>query len=294
MYYIRKQHRVRCTEEDKFISVAYKGRSMHKVYAVFVRNWITIRRAYPWSFFFSTLLSGLITIALGYFTYHVLATGVLGSSFTSYSGTSDYMSYLILGAGTYLLTLRVLLGVSRSLITERREGTLESLLLTPSYRFTYFVGVTAQWLIVSLGETLIMFIITLPLGLNFGHTYLLTFMLVIPVALIGLLGMATVLGGVMLMSGDTYIVQNTLFIAITLVCGFSFPPDYLPQPLQWIGMALPVTGILRLTRAALLQGSSPAGVSRDLISTMLLGLVYLVIGFQLLAKAERRALEGAY
>jgi len=261
-------------------------------YATFIRNWIVTRRAYPWSFFFGALLSGLITVALAYFTYHALASGQLGPGFTVHAGTSDYMSYIILGASMYLLSVRVFLGVSRSLITERREGTFFSLLLTPTRRSAYFVGVAAQWIAISMGEMAILLLITWPLGLNLSHIQLLTFVLVVPVAILGLFGMSILLGAIMLVSGDTYIVQNTLFIAMALLCGFSFPPDYLPLPLQWLSATLPVTGTLHLLRAALLQGGSPQAVLRDLGLYTILGVIYTISGFWLMQKAERQVLEG--
>src|SRR5205085_11894948 len=113
-----------------------------------------------------------------------------------------------------------------------------------------------------------------------------------PVALIGLFGMSVVLGAVMLATGDTYLSQNTLFIAMLLLCGFTFPPNYLPLPLQWLGAALPVTGALRLLRSALLYNTPPTSIVGDAITYTLLGLAYAVPGLSLMRQAERRALEG--
>jgi ABC-2 type transport system permease protein len=269
-------------------------KGLHRAYATFVRNWIITRRAYHWSFFFSVLLGGLMTVAIAYLTYHVLAAGHLGASFTGYTGISNYMSYIILGAGVYLVSVRVMLGVSRGLITERREGTFESLLLTPGHRMEYFGGITVQWIIVSCVEMLVMFLITWPLGLRFEHIDFMMFLLILPVALLGLFGMSTVLSGIMLATGDTYIVQNTLFIAMALLCGFSFPPNYLPVPLQWVGAFIPVTGSLHLLRAVLLQGGPSEGLFGELAFYALLGLLYAVFGLKLTRWAERRVLEGAF
>ena len=69
-------------------------------YATFMRNWTITLRAYPWSFFIGSLLAGSLTVLLSYFLYHLLAGGQLSSQFTTYTGTSDYMSYIILGAAT--------------------------------------------------------------------------------------------------------------------------------------------------------------------------------------------------
>ncbi|HEX6484594.1 MAG TPA: ABC transporter permease [Ktedonobacteraceae bacterium] len=262
-------------------------------YATFIRNWIVTLRAYPWSFFISGLMGGVFTVALAYFTFHLLASGQLGHEFTSYAGTSDYMSYIILGTAILTFSVNIMLGISRSMISERREGTLESLLLAPAKRGPYFSGVTAQWALNSLVETAVMLLVTWPLGLNLSRINIETLMIAAPVALIGLFGMSTLLGAIMLATGDTYISQNTLFATMTLVCGFVFPPNYLPLPLQWLGAALPVSGALRLLRAALLNGTAPMVVMHDIVVYTLLGLVYAIAGLTLMRWAERRALEGA-
>lgn len=265
---------------------------MRAAYATFVRNWIVIRRAYPWSFFIGTLLSGLYTVVLAYFTYHILAGGQLGTAFRTYAGTADYVSYVVVGAGVYMFAVRMLLGVGRSLITERREGTLESLLLAPAERWSYFIGVTVQWAAASAAELMVMLLLTVPLGLQLATINPWTFLLTMPVALLGIWGMSMVLGAIMLATRDTYITQNTLFAAMALIGGFTFPPQYLPRPLAWLGAALPVTGDLRLIRAALLHGAAPAAVLVDLIVYAMLGLLYVLLGLRMMRWAERRALEG--
>lgn len=265
---------------------------MRSGYATFIRNWIITLRAYPWSFFIGSLLTGSLTVLLSYFLYHLLAGGQLSNQFTTYTGTSDYMSYVILGAATFVFTQRIMLGVSRSMITERREGTLESLLLAPARRSGYFVGVTLQWAVASAGEVAVMLLITWPLGLNLSHIQPVTLLIVFPVVMFGLSGISLVLGAIMLATGDTYLSQNTLFVFMFLVGGFTFPPNYLPLPLQWLGAALPTTGVMRLLHAALLNQSTPATVMNDIVVYSLLSIVYIIAGFALMRWAERRATEG--
>ena len=265
---------------------------MRSAYATFLRNVKVNLRAYPWSFFIGGLISALVSVALAYLMYHLLAGGRLGAEFTQYAGTADYMSYVILGASAFGFSVSVLLGVSRSLIGERREGTLESLLLAPAGRVSYFAGVTTQFTLASLGETVVLLLIAWPLGLRLGQVNLGALALAIPVTLLCVFGMALTLGAIMLASGDTYISQNTLFVAMALLCGFTFPPNYLPLPLQWLGAALPISGALRLLRAALLEGASVAAVAPEAAVYALLGLAYVALGLWLLRWAERRALEG--
>jgi ABC-2 type transport system permease protein len=163
-------------------------------------------------------MGGVFIVALAYFTFHLLASGQLGQEFASYAGTADYMSYIILGTAVLTFSLNIMLGISRSMITERREGTLESLLLAPAKRDPYFSGVTAQWALNSLVETMVMLLVTWPLGLNLSRINVETLIIAAPVALVGLFGMSTVLGAIMLATGDTYISQNMCWLSLD--CSF--------------------------------------------------------------------------
>jgi ABC-2 type transport system permease protein len=265
---------------------------MRSGYATFVRNWRVTLRAYTWSFFIGGLLTGGLTVAIAYCAYHLLAGEEVGARFTQLVGAGNYMSYVILGAAIYLFAVRILLGISRSLITERREGTLESLLLAPSGRLSYFAGISAQWMLVSAGELAVLLLLTWPLGLNLRGVDWLALALAVPVALLGCVGLAMMLGALMLATGDTYISQNTLFTAMGLLCGFVFPPQFLPTALQWLGDALPVTGAVRLLRSAALYGQAPAALAGDLAIYSVLGLMYAVAGLAVMRRAERHALEG--
>jgi ABC-2 type transport system permease protein len=263
-------------------------------YATMLRNWMINLRVYRWSFFLGNLIESVLTVLMAFFIYHVLAGSRIGQDFIAGAGTADYMSFLILGTAVLNFSVSLMLGISRSLITERREGTLESLLLAPARRLEYFAGVGIQWTLNSLGETLVMLLVAWPFGLSLSHINLLTLLMALPVALIGLFGMSAVLGAVMLATGDTYISQNTLFAAMTLLCGFLFPASYLPLPLQWLGDALPASGALRLLRGATLNGMTPATALPETLIYLLLGVLYAAAGLLLMRRAERRAMEGVY
>lgn len=263
-------------------------------YATMLRNWIINLRAYRWSFFLGNLVESVLTVLMAYFIYHVLTGAQISQDFISNTGTADYMSFLILGTAVLNFSINIMLGISRSLITERREGTLDALLLSPVHHLEYFSGIGIQWALNTIGETLLMLLVAWPFGLNLSHMNVLTLLMALPVAFIDLFGMSVVLGALMLATGDTYISQNTLFVAMTLLCGFLFPASYLPVPLQWLGNILPVSGALRLLRGATLNGTTPAAALSETLIYIAIGLVYAVIGLWLMQRAERRAMEGAY
>ena len=95
----------------------------------------------------------------------------------------------------------------------------------------------------------------------------------------------------MLYARDTYISQNTLFTAMFLVCGITFPKEYLPNWLQLLGSIIPVTDALTLMRGALLGGLSTESFMLVGLREFILGTMYIVVGFPLMKQVERIALE---
>ncbi|KPU42762.1 ABC-2 type transporter [Oxobacter pfennigii] len=259
--------------------------------ATFKRNFIIQLRAYPKHFFVGNLLTGLYTAIYTFFMYHLFFRGNTKVSFANLTGTTDYMSFVIVGTAVYLYVVRTALNVSRSLITELREGTLESLMMAPFKRVQYFLGNMLQQVLTTSGEVLIMVLLSIPFGLRFSNFNLLSFLFSFIVSLYAFFSISILLACVMLYSRDTYISQNTLFALIFLLCGITFPIQYLPDWAQCIAKLIPVTDAVILIRNAVLLGNSIEMQFERLLYLVSISTFYTLIGFQLLRKIELIALE---
>ena len=259
--------------------------------ATFKRNFIVMVRAYPKDFFIGNVLTGFYTVIGALFMYKMLFNGVVGDDFLKFAGTGDYMSYVILGSLTYIFVVRTCLNVSRSLITELREGTLESLMITPFRRGEYFLGNMLQQTVATTFEVMVSLIIALPFGLNLSNMNIKSFLLVIILALYGFFGLSMVLASIMLYTRDTYISQNTLFVSMLLLCGITFPTAYLPKVIRNIGELIPVTEISNLIRGTAILGKSIFEQGNTIIYVFTLSTVYIIIGFLSLKRIEFIALE---
>jgi ABC-2 type transport system permease protein len=108
---------------------------------------------------------------------------------------------------------------------------------------------------------------------------------------VAVFGLSVPLSAVMITAGEAHITQNTLFVGMGLVCGFTFPTSYLPEALRWLGEALPLTSALRALRAATLHHAPITSTWPDLVLCLGLGGLYLVVGRLLLPAAERHAVR---
>jgi ABC-2 type transport system permease protein len=262
--------------------------------ATFKRNFIIQMRAYPKDFFIGNTLTGIYTVLSAYFMYQLLFKGNLDASFKTYSGTGDYMSYVIVGTALYLFAVRTCLNVSRSLITELREGTLDSLMIAPFNRVQYFCGNMLQQTITTSLEIMVMIIISLFFGADFSQINLFSFILGFAVSMFAYFSLSLILAAVMLYFRDTYISQNTLFTLMLLVCGVTFPIDYLPIPLQYLGKLIPVTASFQIMRNSTIAGAGIIEQSSAFIHLFLLSLAYCILGFIMLRRVEKIALEKIF
>ena len=261
------------------------------LWATICKNFISQLRAYPVSFMMGCILSAFYTNLSAWFLYHYLFQGKLTNRFYQLAETKDYMSYVIVGGIIYLFVVRTCLNVSRTLITELREGTLEGLMLAPFARVSYFTGNMILQTVTTTIEAVLAAIIGIFFGLHIGEIQPLYLCVSIVNSLIAFWGLSMILGCIMLYTRDTYISQNTLFAVIFLVCGITFPTQYLPAFVQVLSKLIPVTDAVMLIRQSILGTISTDTFIQGNLRLLILGLLYLVVGFFCMKKIEVIALE---
>lgn len=258
------------------------------------RNLIMQTRAYPIDFFVSKLLSCFFTVLGSYFMYSIVFQGNVSDSFIKFSGTSDYMSFAILGSFMYLFVVGTFLNVSRSFITEMREGTLDSLLISPVNYMGYLSGNMLEQTMITAGELVAAMIITIPFGLKFSGINAASTLLCIAITLVALFGMAIILSGIMIFLKDTYLSQNTVFSVIYLTTGILFPIQYLPSWVQVISNFIPVTYSLRILRNSVLVGMDISSQIGDFKILAVLAAAYFALGVLLVNKIMKKAPERQF
>jgi ABC-2 type transport system permease protein len=264
---------------------------MRTCWATFRRNWLVIVRAYPWTYFVGTLATGILTVGLAVLAYRAVGGGRVATGFPAAAGTADYLGFVTVGAAALMFTVRMVLWVAKAQITEQREGTLESHLLTPARRLPYLIGVAGQALTTTLAEVAVMLVVAVVVGVRLPTPAPVTLIAAVLAATVAVFGIAVPLSAVMIAVGEAHITQNTVFVGMGLLCGFTFPTAYLPGPARWLGEALPVTAALRALRAATLHGAGLAEAMPALLTCVALGAGYLLTGLLVLPFAERYAVQ---
>ncbi len=262
--------------------------------ATYFKNRITHRRAYPYSFMLSRIFGGIIDVCFPAFIFYFLFKGQVTGSFTRYAGTSDYMTYVVLGQSSSVIAFATLMNVGRCMISEIREGTLDTFLLSPASRMGYFSGCYVE----QLGRSIIEFSVVLIAGMILGarlslKMVILTVFFVLFLS-IACFSIAVLVSSIMVFTRDTYITQNTFFAVMNLICGVYFPTEYLPKGLQVLAQILPLTPGLKLFRNCVLGGQSVAGNFPLLIQVVVLSTIYIAAGYFWFKKIEKKLIEQVY
>ncbi|HLF26426.1 MAG TPA: ABC transporter permease [Anaerolineae bacterium] len=284
------------TEHNYFVASRGRGgagKFVRATAATAARLFVENTRVYPWSFFAGRIVSSFFTIVLAYLIYTVLFEGQTAASFTTYTGTQNYLTFIVVGVGIMAYANGALLGIGRSLIIERRIGTIDSLLLAPAPLPSFLVGVMLQAALLTTLDFLIILTLSLPFGADWANANWLGFVLIVLVGHIGLLGMAVILAAVMLYLRDTYLTQNTVIAVLYLICGILFPIQYLPDWLQTLARFIPLTATVSLARDNVLLGLDLGQHLDAILGLSILSLIYCALGFILLNRVRRVALEKA-
>jgi ABC-type multidrug transport system ATPase subunit/ABC-type multidrug transport system permease subunit len=203
---------------------------------------------------------------------------------------SDFFPFLLIG-----IAFRGYLGVALnhfagSLRAEQMMGTLEMLLASP-LKLSTLLGATTSFTFVYHTITVAGYLL---LGLLMGSLSLermnipVELLVMIPtVASFAALGMLSAAFMMTVKRGDP--VNFLINAAATLFGGVYFPVEVLPDSLQLISRALPITYSLDAMRKALLLGSGVEEVARELGVLVLFALVLLPVGLLVFRYALRQA-----
>lgn len=239
-------------------------------------------------YFVSDLLGLLSQALLFYFISEMIDSAEL----PSYGSTSPtYLEFVVVGVAVGVFVQFALTRVAAALRQEQLQGTLESMLVTPTAPGTIQLGsVVFDLAYVPLRTVVFLGAMTVAFGLHFEASGVLPAMLVLLAFIpfvwgLGVLGAAAILtvrrgAGVAAIAGGL----------LALLSGAYFPVTLLPGWLQAVAEWNPVAVALDGMRSALLGGASWAETGADLLVLVPFSLASLLLGlvaFRLALRHER-------
>jgi ABC-2 type transport system permease protein len=187
-----------------------------------------------------------------YFMARSFAVNGVNVGLQAYTGTSDYMAFIVLGGAVSSYVSAVFWGMGFALKNEMDTGVLESNWLTPAPLLVQMLGRSLFSLFLT---TVNMLVIGLSVWLLFGFDLagaVLPALLTLAPLLVALYGFGLGLASVVLLTNNANQIVDLVSNNITILSGSQFPVTVLPRPLLAISLALPLTYAYDAIRGQLL------------------------------------------
>jgi len=236
----------------------------------------------------STVFQPVIWLAPVYFMGKAFSINGQALGFAQYSGTADYMSFLILGAILGNFVNAVFWGMGYALKNDMDSGVMESNWLTPIPRLLILIGRSVTNLFVTTVTSFGMLIVCkFVFGFHPTGDVLMAVMAIIPM-LIGLYGFGFAFAGLVLLLREAKTLVDTSSFIVQVFSGTNFPVTVLPKWLLPISLLLPLTYGLDAARGLLLKTNTLLSIGTEVILLIVFMFIMLWLGSRIFYRVERR------
>ncbi|MFS8541987.1 MAG: ABC transporter permease [Tissierellales bacterium] len=207
--------------------------------------------------------------------------------FSQYTGTTDYMAFLIIGSIVSSFVSSVMWGMGFSLKEEMDRGVLESNWLTPVPLMVQLIGRSLFSLVITTINALtVAFLVWLLFGFTIGGGVVQSIMTLIPL-LIALYGLGFGIAALVLITNDAGNIIDVTNGAINFLTGEQFPVTVLPRFILSISLALPLTYGYDVLRGILLNTNTLLPINLEIGIIMGFMIVGTFTGYKILKRVER-------
>jgi len=270
------------------LSLSQPGFRSHwrALFAIARKDWKQYWR-YPLNAISSTL-QPIVWLTPVYFMGLAFSVNGKALGFAAYSGTTDYMSFILLGTALSNFINSVFWGMGYSLKNDMDAGVLESNWLAPLPRLLLLVGRTLTDLLITAITSLVMLLIA---GLIFGFQVsggvLAAFLNVLPM-LIGMYGFGFAFAALVLIMREANTMVDISSFLVQIFSGADFPVNSLPRWLLPIALALPLTYGFDAVRGWLLGTRTLLPLALEFLLLVVFMFAMIWLGSAAFRKLERR------
>jgi len=199
----------------------------------------------------------------------------------------------VIGNALTLCYFSAFFGVSMTFVSERMQGTLKSIMCSPTKTLHIIVPRIIMQSVDALISVSIGFITgAVFFGFSIPLALLGQVLLIILVAILSAMGMGLLIGAFALLTRDINMLVNIASTMLIIMTGANFPVDRLPAVLQHVSYALPLTRSIKLMRLVVANQATSASWNL-LLGELALGVIFVAIGYMVFAIMERMAQKYA-
>jgi ABC-2 type transport system permease protein len=175
----------------------------------------------------------------------------LGDAGSTASQLAQAVQYTALGNAVATVTYSSVFSVCQTTDSEKWQGTMEHLLVSPANRLALYFGRGLVPILISLATVCVgLTYADVLFGVRIGLSAIPGLAVSVVLTAFAMVGFGLLLGGVALYLRTSIILGNIFLFCGLLLSGVNFPLSSLPLPLQYIGYGLPLTWGLEAIRGA--------------------------------------------
>lgn len=236
----------------------------------------------------SAVFQPIIWIAPVYFMGRAFSVNGQAIGFAKYSGTTDFMSFILLGTVLENFINSIFWGMGYSLKKDMDAGVMESNWLAPIPRLLILIGYSFTNLIVTACTSAgMLFIATLLFGFHASGNLLHAFAPIVPM-MIGLYGFGFAFAALVLVVREANTMVDMSSFLVQIFSGAEFPVNSLPRFLLPVALALPLTYGLDAVRAVLIGTHTILPFQWELVLLIIFMIVMIRLGTWAFKSLERR------
>jgi ABC-2 type transport system permease protein len=217
-----------------------------------------------------------------------VATGIVAEKFGAaspldmrvrpwYNPAQRSAVFIVPGVIGILLTITLTLITSTAIVRERERGTLEQLVVTPIGKTSLMLGKLVPFLLVGYVQmTVVMGLGKLIFDIPIEGSLPMLYLLAVPF-MFASLGVGLLISTVARTQAQAMQLSFFFMLPNILLSGYIFPRVAMPEPAQWIGLALPLTYFLKILRGVLLKGTEFAHVWSPTVSLVVVATLLIAV-----------------
>ena len=259
---------------------------LRALYAIARKDWKQYWR-YPLNAV-STVFQPVIWLAPVYFMGKAFSVNGQAAGFAQYSGTADFMSFIILGAIMGNFINAVFWGMGYAMKNDMDAGVMESNWLTPVPRLLILVGRSLTNLTVTAVTSLGMLVVcALVFGFHPTGDVVAAVLAMLPM-LIGLYGFGFAFAALVMIVREANTMVDMSAFLVQVFSGTDFPVTVLPKWLLPIALVLPLTYGMDALRGFLIKTQTLLPLAWEIVLLLVFMVVMLWFGSWAFASLERR------
>jgi ABC-2 type transport system permease protein len=172
---------------------------------------------------------------------------------------------------------------------DKWDGTLPLVLATPASRLPLFIGRAMIHVFDGMLSVAVSFVFAAYVfGVDFGQANVLALVLTVFMTALTMAGFGLLIGGFSFYFREPLIFANIFLFTLLIFCGINFPVQDLPQFIQPVSYAIPLTYGVSAARNAI-TGASLSEIASLLGPQLLLGAVSIALGYVFFRSFENAA-----